>query len=153
RSVLARLLGAAWGAGRVAESQPTVVVVDEVLSVWRGLERLLRLAGYRVESFTSGREFLERVAPDGPRCLVLDVRMPGQSGFELYEALAARGRPLPVIFITGHGDIPMAVRAMKAGAVDFLTKPFDVEALFDAVRQALARALEGSRARAPAGFS
>jgi FixJ family two-component response regulator len=124
----------------VTESQPTVFVVDDDLSVRRGLERLLRLAGYRVETFTSAREFLARVAPDGPSCLVLDVRMPEQNGFDLHEALAARGRPLPVIFITGHGDIPMAVRAMKAGAVDFLTKPFDVEALFHAVRQALARA-------------
>jgi len=124
----------------VTESQPTVFVVDDDLSVRRGLERLLRLAGYRVETFTSARGFLARVAPDGPSCLVLDVRMPEQSGFDLHAALAARGRPLPVIFITGHGDIPMAVRAMKAGAVDFLTKPFDVEALFHAVRQALARA-------------
>ena len=113
--------------------------MDDDPSVRRGLERLLRSAGYRAETFASAREFLQRGDPNGGGCLVLDVRMPGQSGLELYDVLAAAGHSIPVIFITGHGDIPMAVRAIKAGAVDFLTKPFDDEALLEAVRQALAR--------------
>jgi FixJ family two-component response regulator len=123
----------------VREDRPTVFVVDDDPSVRRGLERLLRSAGHRVETFGSAREFLERGDAEAGGCLVLDVRMPGQSGLELYEVLAAAGYSLPVIFITGHGDIPMAVRAIKAGAVDFLPKPFDDDALLEAVRQALAR--------------
>jgi FixJ family two-component response regulator len=122
------------------EGPPTVFVVDDDPSVRRGLERLLRSAGYRAETFASTREFLERGDAEAGGCLVLDVRMPGQSGLELYDVLAAAGYSLPVIFITGHGDIPMAVRAIKAGAVDFLPKPFDDDALLEAVRQALARA-------------
>jgi FixJ family two-component response regulator len=118
---------------------PTVFVVDDDPSVRRGLERLLRSAGYRAETFASAREFLQRGDPEGGGCLVLDVRMPGQSGLELHEVLATAGVSLPVIFITGHGDIPMAVRAIQSGAVDFLPKPFDDEALLEAVRQALAR--------------
>jgi FixJ family two-component response regulator len=118
---------------------PTVFVVDDDPSVRRGLERLLRSAGYRAETFASAREFLQRGDPNAGGCLVLDVRMPGQSGLELYDVLATAGHSIPVIFITGHGDIPMAVRAIKAGAVDFLPKPFDDEALLEAVRQALAR--------------
>jgi FixJ family two-component response regulator len=92
-----------------------------------------------VESFASAREFLERPEHDGPRCLVLDVRMPGQSGLDLHDRLVASGRDIPVIFITGHADVPMAVRAMKAGAVDFLSKPFDDSELLGATRQALER--------------
>jgi FixJ family two-component response regulator len=118
---------------------PTVFVVDDDPSVRRGMERLLRSAGYRAEMFASAREFLQRRDPDVGGCLVLDVRMPGQSGLELYDVLATAGHAIPVIFITGHGDIPMAVRAIKAGAVDFLPKPFDDEALLEAVRRALAR--------------
>jgi FixJ family two-component response regulator len=118
---------------------PTVFVVDDDPSVRRGLERLLRSAGYRAETFASAREFLERGDAEAGGCLVLDVRMPGQSGLELYEVLTTAGHAIPVIFITGHGDIPMAVRAIKAGAVDFLPKPFDDEVLLEAVRQALAR--------------
>jgi FixJ family two-component response regulator len=121
------------------EGRPTVFVVDDDASVRRGLERLLRSAGYRAETFASAREFLQRGDPEGAGCLVLDVRMPGQSGLELHEVLATAGVALPVIFITGHGDIPMAVRAIQSGAVDFLPKPFDDEALLEAVRQALAR--------------
>jgi FixJ family two-component response regulator len=123
----------------MSEDPPTVFVVDDDPSVRRGLERLLRSAGYRAETFASAREFLERGDAQAGGCLVLDVRMPGQSGLELHEVLTTAGYSLPVIFITGHGDIPMAVRAIKAGAVDFLPKPFDDEALLDAVRQALAR--------------
>ena len=123
----------------MSESAGIVYIVDDDDSVRRGLERLLRSAGYRTETFASGREFLERADLKGPRCLVLDVRMPLWSGFDLQEMLAARGFKIPVIFITGHGDIPMAVRAMKAGAVDFLPKPFDEEHLLEAIEQALAK--------------
>jgi FixJ family two-component response regulator len=117
----------------------TVFVVDDDLSVRRGLERLLRSAGYTVETFGSALDFLERGGVDDGGCLVLDIRMPGLSGFDLQQTLVARGSLLPIIFITGHGDIPMAVRAIKAGAADFLTKPFDDTALLAAVRQALSR--------------
>ena len=120
-------------------SEPTVFVVDDDPSVRRGLERLLRSAGHRVESFASARDFLERPEHDGPRCLVLDVRMPGQSGLDLHDRLVASGRDIPVIFITGHADVPMAVRAMKAGAIDFLSKPFDDAELLGATEQALER--------------
>ena len=123
----------------MSEPEATIFVVDDDPSVRRGLERLLRTAGHRVESFASAREFLERPEHDGPRCLVLDVRMPGQSGLDLHDRLVASGRDIPVIFITGHADVPMAVRAMKAGAVDFLSKPFDDSELLGAARQALDR--------------
>ena len=116
-----------------------VCVVDDDMSVRRGLERLLRSAGYRVLTFGSAREFLDRHATASLSCLVLDIRMPGQSGLDLHEALVATGQEVPVIFITGNGDIPMAVRAMKAGAVDFLAKPFDDKELLDAVRDAVTR--------------
>ncbi len=128
----------------MTHSDAIVFVVDDDLSVRRGLELLLRTAGHRVESFVSAREFLARAEHEGPRCLVLDIRMPGQSGLDLYERLVASGRDIPVIFITGHADVPMAVRAMKAGAVDFLTKPFEAEELLRATRQAL----EGDQQRA-----
>jgi FixJ family two-component response regulator len=124
----------------MTDGAATVLVVDDDPSVRRGLERLLRSAGYRVETFESARAVLQRGDLDSGACLVLDVRMPGQSGLELHEVLRAGGHHIPVIFITGHGDIPMAVRAMKTGAVDFLPKPFDDEALLDAVRRALTRA-------------
>ena len=127
------------------EREATVFVIDDDLSVRRGLERLLRSAGHRVETFASSREFLERAECDRAACLVLDVRMPGQSGLDLYEALVIGGYDIPAVFITGHGDIPMAVRAMKVGAVDFLSKPFDDHEFLDAVRRAIAK---GSRSRA-----
>jgi len=117
--------------------EATVFIVDDDSSVRRGLARLLRSAGYRVETFASAREFLEGDT-DRPGCLVLDVRMPGMTGLDLQETLVAAGRRIPIIFITGHGDIPMAVRTMKAGAVDFLAKPFEDRALLDAVELALA---------------
>ena len=121
------------------ESGATVVVVDDDASVRRGLERLLRSAGYRVETLTSAREFVERGDYDRAGCLVLDVRMPGQTGLDLQQVLTEAGYDIPLIFITGHGDIPMAVRVMKAGAVDFLQKPFDDVTFLEAVRQAIAR--------------
>jgi len=121
----------------VTEPAATIVVVDDDASVRRGLERLLRAVGYLVETYESAAQFLARAPIAGPCCLVLDVRMPGQGGLELYQTLTAGGRHLPVVFITGHGDIPTVVRAMRAGAVDFLTKPFDDQELLDAVDQAL----------------
>jgi len=123
----------------VKEHDATIHIVDDDPSVRRSLGRLLRSAGYRVETFASAREFLERGDLDGLGCLVLDVRMPGENGLDLQQALVAQGNTIPIIFITGHGDIAMAVRAMKMGAVDFLTKPFDDQALLDAVQQALKR--------------
>jgi len=131
------------------ERPGTVFVVDDDLSVRRGLERLLRAVGHRVESFGSAREFLEQRSDQRPACLVLDVRMPGQTGLDLRDDLQAAGCRIPVIFITGHGDIPMAVQAMKAGAVDFLTKPFDEDVLLHAVDQALARDHPGDAGRPP----
>jgi FixJ family two-component response regulator len=117
----------------------TVYVVDDDVSVRRGLERLLRSAGFRVVTFGSAREFLDYQDEVPPSCLVLDIRMPGQNGLDLHESLNAAGRHIPVVFITGNGDIPMAVRAMKGGAVDFLAKPFDDKELLDAVHQAISR--------------
>ena len=126
---------------------PTVFVIDDDPSVRRSLARLLTTFGFRAEAFASACEFLGRPAFDGPACLLLDVRMPEVSGFDLFEQLKSSHRELPVIFITGHGDIPMAVRAMKAGAADFLAKPFDEQALVTAVEQAIAQSMERSRDR------
>jgi FixJ family two-component response regulator len=117
----------------------TVCIVDDDYSVRRGLERLLRSTGYQVETFASVREFLERGDLDGLGCVVVDVRMPGESGLDLQQALADQGRNIPMIFISGHGDIATAVRAMKMGAVDFLTKPCDDQMLLDAIQQALGK--------------
>ncbi|HSF04692.1 MAG TPA: response regulator [Methylomirabilota bacterium] len=125
------------------EHAPTIVVVDDDVSVRRGLARLLRSAGYRAETFASAPEFLERGAGDDPACLVLDVRMPGLSGFDLHEVLVGEGLDVPVVFITGHADGPMAVRAVKPDGADILAKPFDGQALLDAVEQALTRAGRG----------
>jgi FixJ family two-component response regulator len=123
----------------------TVFVVDDDASVRRGVARLLRSAGHRVETFASAREFLDRGVGAGPCCLVLDIRMPGQSGLDLHHTLTASDREIPVIFITGNGDIPMAVRAMKSGAVDFLAKPFDDQELLDAVAHAMIRDVQARR--------
>src|SRR6058998_2040233 len=121
------------------EPDPIVFVVDDDPSVRRSTERLLRSAGLKVQTFSSAREFLVSHRSEGPACLVLDVRMPGLSGMDLQRELAQSGIYIPIIFITAHGDIPMSVRAMKAGAVEFLTKPFRSRALVDAVRAALER--------------
>lgn len=126
---------------------PTVIVVDDDASVRRSLARLLKSFGFRTETFASAREFLERDPIVGPACLLVDVRMPELSGFDLFERLRASGRSVPVIFITGHGDIPMAVRAIKAGAADFLAKPFDERTLVNAVEQAIAQARDRSGVR------
>jgi FixJ family two-component response regulator len=110
--------------------------VDDDAPVRRAVDRLLRTAGYCVRTFGSAREVLAAMQDDLPSCLIIDVRMPECNGLDLFDALRRTTTTAPVIFITGHGDIPMAVRAMKAGAFDFLTKPFDDQALLDAVEQA-----------------
>jgi FixJ family two-component response regulator len=122
---------------------PTVFLVDDDASVRKALMRLIKSAGYEVRAFASARDFLDNFRgreDDGPGCLVLDVRMPGLSGLDLQHELQATNTPLPIIFITGHGNIPMSVRAMKNGAVDFLPKPVKDKELLKAVEQALARA-------------
>jgi two-component system response regulator FixJ len=116
-----------------------IAVVDDDASVRRGLARLLRSAGYQAETYASSRDFLQQADFETPACLILDVRMPGQTGIELQEVLAAADSDLPIIFVTGHGDIPMAVRTIRAGAVDFLTKPFDDQELLDAIGRAITR--------------
>jgi FixJ family two-component response regulator len=116
-----------------------VFVVDDDVSVRESLELLIRTAGWQPETFASAREFLSRPRPTVPCCLVLDVTLPGLSGLELQERLAERTTAMPIIFITGHGDVPMTVQAMKAGAVEFLTKPFRDTVLLDAISSAIGR--------------
>jgi FixJ family two-component response regulator len=118
---------------------PTVFVVDDDPSVRGSIQGLLKSASLRSESFGTAEEFLRRKQPDGPSCLVLDVNLPGVNGLDFQRQLADAGIQIPIIFITGHGDIPMTVKAMKSGAVEFLTKPFQDEDLLDAIRQALDR--------------
>jgi FixJ family two-component response regulator len=119
-----------------------VYVVDDDESVCRALARLFRAVGLSAETFRSAKAFLDHAAPDRPECLVLDVRLPGPSGLDLQEALRQAGRDLPIVFITGHGDVPSSVRAMKGGAVDFLQKPFNDQELLDCVQRALTRSRE-----------
>jgi FixJ family two-component response regulator len=121
------------------ESQPVVFVVDDDLSVREALSSLFRSVGLRVESFDSAAEFLNTNPPMAPSCLVLDVRLPGLSGLDFQIELAKANMHIPIVFITGHGDIPMTVKAMKAGAVEFLTKPFRDQDMLDAVQLAFAR--------------
>src|SRR5215471_6868901 len=122
------------------EEHSYVCVVDDDRSMRESLHDLLGSMGLTVQTFASAHEFLTRPRPDGPSCLVLDVQLPGLSGLELQQELAKDEAPMPIIFITGHDDIQMTVRAMKAGAIDFLTKPFRDEDLLTAVAQALHRA-------------
>ncbi|MBI6667874.1 DNA-binding response regulator [Pseudomonas syringae] len=119
--------------------EPIIYVLDDDLSVRSSLEDLLASVGLRSMLFGSTREFLDTPRPDAPGCLILDIRMPGMSGLDFQGHMARSGISLPVIFITGHGDIPMSVRAMKAGAVEFLTKPFRDQDLLDAIQQGLAQ--------------
>jgi FixJ family two-component response regulator len=123
----------------VKQPDSIVYVVDDDSSVREAIKSLIRSVGLRVETFGTAQEFLKSARPDAPGCVVLDVRLPGLSGLDLQRELAANGSNLPVIFITGHGDIPMSVRAMKAGALEFLTKPFRDQDLLDAIQQALER--------------
>ncbi len=135
----------------MTEPDPIVFIVDDDLSVRRSTERLIRSAGLKAQTFTSAREFLDAPRGDGPACLVLDVRLPGLSGMDLQRELTQSGVSIPIIFITGHGDIPMSVRAMKAGAVEFLTKPFRSRSLLDAVQAAIERDRCGHKARTETG--
>jgi FixJ family two-component response regulator len=123
-------------------STPVVFVVDDDVSVRESLEALIRHAGWKPEIFSSAQDFLSRAREESPSCLVLDVELPDLNGLEVQERVAADSAEMPIIFITGHGDIPMSVRAMKAGAAEFLTKPFERDVLLTAIR----RALERSRA-------
>ena len=123
----------------MSENRPAVFVIDDDPSMRSALDDLLRSVGLDVILSSSAQEFMQAVRPDAPGCLVLDVRLPGMSGLTFQQELAKAGITLPVIFITGHGDVPMTVRAMKAGAAEFLTKPFDHQVLLDAVHAAIER--------------
>jgi FixJ family two-component response regulator len=123
----------------MTSGEAMVFVVEDDAAMRRSLENLLRSVGLSVAAFGSARDFLRSNRPDAPACLVLDVRLPGASGLELQKGMAGTDHEIPIIFITGHGDIPMSVQAMKAGAVGFLTKPFREQDLLDAIHQALER--------------
>ena len=123
----------------MADARPSVLVVDDDPDFRDSVARLLRSVDLETRHFSSVADFLKAKLPDGPTCLVLDVRLPGQSGLELQRELAAANRPLPIIFITAHADIPMTVQAMKGGAIEFLTKPFRDQELLDAVEAGIAR--------------
>jgi FixJ family two-component response regulator len=124
---------------KATEPPPAVFVVDDDASVREALDALFRSIGLQSKTFGSAAEFLQNKLPDAPSCLVLDVRLPGLSGLDFQTELAAAGLHIPIIFMTGHGDIPMTVKAMKAGAVEFLPKPFRDQDMLDAVQQALER--------------
>jgi FixJ family two-component response regulator len=128
--------------------QPIVFVIDDDDSVRRSLERLLRSVDLEVETFASAQDFLRKPMPDRPACVVLDLRLPGPSGLELQESLIRSGHDVPIVFISGHADVPSSVRAIKAGAVDFLQKPFSDQALLDIIHGALRRDREARRDRA-----
>jgi FixJ family two-component response regulator len=123
----------------MVDATPTVLVVDDDPALRRSVGLLLESLGLDAQLFESIADFLKSDPPDGPSCLVLDVRLPGQSGLDLQRELAAANRELPIIFITGHGDIPMTVQAMKGGAIEFLTKPFRDQDLLDAIQLGLSR--------------
>jgi FixJ family two-component response regulator len=123
----------------MSEAEPTVFVIDDDAPMRVALMNLIRSVGLRVELFASAQEFLRSKLPDVPSCLILDVRLPGLSGLDLQRRTTESGMEIPIIFLTGYGDIPMTVRAMKAGAVEFLTKPFRDQDLLDAIQQALER--------------
>jgi len=123
----------------MSNTHSTVFVVDDDRSVREGLVDLINSVGMKVEAFSSAQEFLRHKRPDTPACLVLDVRLPGPSGLDLQRQLGRSEHPIPVIFITGHGDIPMTVQAMKGGAIEFLTKPFRDQDLLDAIQIGHAR--------------
>jgi len=123
----------------VSAPEPTVYLVDDDASVCQSLARLMKAVGYRARAFSSSDEFLRHYRDEGPACLVLDMHLPGMTGLELQRALATAQWSLPIVFITGHGDVPTSVQAMKAGAVEFLTKPFKNEVLLDAIRGSLDR--------------
>jgi len=119
------------------ESDALIAIVDDDPSVRRGLQRLIRSAGWKAETFASAQEFLARPPADAPSCLVLDLQLPGLSGLHLQQRMAELGLDIPIVFLTGHGDIPASVQAMKAGAIEFLTKPVDEQNLLNAIREAI----------------
>lgn len=125
-----------------SSDQPTVLIIDDDSRMREAMQRLLKTVGLHSESFATPQDFLHHKLPDGPSCLVLDVRLPGMSGLDVQSKLNEAGVQIPIIFITGHGDIPMTVKAMKSGAVEFLTKPFRDQDLIDAIQQALKRNVE-----------
>ena len=132
----------------MAELDPIVFVVDDDALVRRSMERLIRIAGFKVLTFESAQHFLGYHRSEGPACLVLDVRLPGLSGLDLQRELSQSGEQIPIVFLTGHGDIPMSVRAMKAGAVEFLTKPVKQRILLEAIQSAVERDRVTCQARA-----
>ena len=134
---LARCLSHQLGSVPMPPAIPVVFVVDDDISVRESLELLIRCEGWQPETFASAQEFLDRPRALVPSCLVLDISLPGLNGLDLQNRVAVERTDMPIIFITGHGDIPMTVQAMKAGAVEFLTKPFSDEVLLRAIRQAL----------------
>src|SRR5580704_620410 len=131
------------GRGRMSSPDtPSVFIVDDDARMRAAMQRLLKTVGLHSESFATPQDFLRHKLPDGPSCLLLDVRLPGMSGLDVQRKLTGVGVQIPVIFITGHGDIPMTVKAMKSGAVEFLTKPFRDQDLIDAIQQALKKSVE-----------
>jgi FixJ family two-component response regulator len=135
----AHALSSELGTAPMPPASPIVFVVDDDVSVRESLELLIQNEGWQAETFASAQEFLDHPRIALPSCLVLDVSLPGLNGLDLQQQVAPERNDMPIIFITGHGDIPMTVRAMKAGAVEFLTKPFSDEVLLNAIRQALER--------------
>ena len=132
-------------------AEAMVFVVDDDVGTRESLKNLIRSVGLRVEAFASAQDFLRSTRPDVPGCLVLDVRLPGLSGLDLQKRMAEAELAIPIVFISGHGDIPMSVRAMKAGAVEFLTKPFRDQDVLDAIQQALERDRNAREQRAEIG--
>jgi FixJ family two-component response regulator len=124
---------------------PTVFIVDDDARMRAAMQRLLKTVDLRSESFATPQEFLSHPLPEGPNCLLLDVRLPGMSGLEVQQKLVEAGAQIPIVFITSHGDIPMTVKAMKSGAVEFLTKPFRDQDLIDAIQEALKRDSEAKK--------
>jgi len=136
---LAHVLSSELGSVPIPPASPIVFVVDDDISVRESIELLIQNEGWQAETFASAREFLDRPRVTLPSCLILDVSLPDLNGLDLQQQVASERNDMPIIFITGHGDIPMTVRAMKAGAVEFLTKPLSNEVLLNAIRQALER--------------
>ena len=121
------------------KSDALIAIVDDDASVREGLQSLIRSAGWRVETFVSAQEFLGRLGAEAPSCVILDLQLPGLSGLDLQQRMAKVGLEIPIVFLTGHGNIPASVQAMKAGAVEFLTKPLDEQKLLEAIQEAIER--------------
>jgi FixJ family two-component response regulator len=121
------------------KSDPIIAIVDDDASAREGLQSLIRSAGWTVETFVSAQEFLARLGAEAPSCLILDLQLPGLNGLDLQKRMAEVGLEIPIVFLTGHGNIPASVQAMKAGAVEFLTKPLDEQKLLEAIQQAIER--------------